>query len=111
MGRAAVPHCATTGLTSLADLFLDAPLVAHDAEDQLQALWRNAQSIKKRPLLGRMLTRFLPLASVPDPMAALFASDERPEPSTYFEATWRVSYLGPVAAGHHWSSQPTPTRR
>jgi hypothetical protein len=76
-----------------ADLFLDAPLVAHDAEDQLQALWPTLVD-QERPLLGRMLTRFLPLASVPDPMAALFASDERPELLTYFEATWRVPIWG-----------------
>jgi hypothetical protein len=77
------------GVDVAADLFLDAPLVAHDAEAQLEALWPLLVN-EDRPLLGRMLTRFLPLASVPDPMTALFASDERPELRTYFEATWRV---------------------
>lgn len=72
-----------------ADLFLEAPLLAHDAEQQLEAMWPTLVS-GDHPLLGRLLKRFLYVATVPDPMTGFFSSPQRPELQTYFEATWRV---------------------
>jgi hypothetical protein len=72
-----------------ADLFLEAPLLTLDAEQRLEGMWSGLVG-EERPLLSRLLTRFLYVASVPDPTTALFASEERPELQTYFETTWRV---------------------
>lgn len=72
-----------------ADLYLDAPLFASDAEAHLEALWPTLVA-DNGALLARMLNRFAHSASVPDPRGALVTMGGDPELQTYMAATWRV---------------------
>lgn len=72
-----------------ADLYLDAPLFASDAEAHIEVLWP-ALVADSGALLARMLNRFGHSASVPDPRGALITMGGDPELQTYMAATWRV---------------------
>lgn len=72
-----------------ADLYLDAPLFASDAEAHIEALWPTLIA-DNGALLARMLNRFAHSASVPDPRGALVAMGGESVLQTYIAATWRV---------------------
>lgn len=72
----------------LALLFLDAPLLAADAEDVLEALWPELV-VDNGMLLNEGLNRFWSIASLPDPRGrALFEGS--PQMLAHWEATARV---------------------
>lgn len=72
----------------LADLFLDAVVFADDAPRLLAALW-DRLAADGGALLRRLLTRFLAVATVPDPLGALIFPDE-PALQARFAARSRV---------------------
>ena len=72
-----------------ADLYLDAPLFAAEAEDHLRALWATLVE-RDRSLLARMLNRFMLSGSVPDPRAALLTEGGDHQLQTMMAATWRL---------------------
>lgn len=72
-----------------ADLYLDAPLFASDAEARIETLWPILIG-DNGAVLARMLTRFAHITSVPDPRGALVTMGGDPELQTYMAATWRV---------------------
>ncbi len=72
----------------LADLFLDAPLFAHDAHQILEELWP-ALVNDEGVLLRRLLRRFLYIATYPDPRGQLIFRDA-PELLTHWSARSRV---------------------
>lgn len=72
-----------------ADLYLDAPLFAADAEAHIDALWPTLIA-DGGTLLARMLNRFSHTASVPDPLGALVVMGGDPNLQTYVAATWRI---------------------
>lgn len=77
-----------TGHRLLADLFLDAVIFADDARRLLGELWDRLVA-DRGALLRRLLTRFLAVATVPDPRATLLFPDE-PELQTYVAARRRI---------------------
>lgn len=72
----------------LADLFLDAPLFAQDAGEQLRALWPVLIE-DDGALLRRLLQRFLYAATIPDPTGALLFAGA-PELEAYWASQTRV---------------------
>jgi hypothetical protein len=72
-----------------ADLYLDAPLFAADAEDHLEALWTTLME-GEQGLLARMLNRFMLSGSVPDPRAALLTQGGDHHLQVLMAATWRL---------------------
>lgn len=72
-----------------ADLYLDAPLFAADAEEHLEALWQ-ALLDGDQALLVRMLTRFMLSGSVPDPRAALLTQGGNHHLQVAMAALWRL---------------------
>lgn len=77
-----------TGHRLLGDLFLDAVLFADDAGDLLELLW-DRLGADDGALLSRLLTRFLAVATVPDPRGALLFGDQ-PGLRIHFDARNRV---------------------
>jgi hypothetical protein len=71
-----------------ADLFLEAPVFAQDAADRLAAVWP-VLAAADQPLIGRLLHRFLFVASIPDPRTSQIA-DSDPELAAYAAALWRI---------------------
>lgn len=72
-----------------ADLYLDAPLFAAEAEDHMQALWATLAE-GDQGLLGRMLNRFMLIGSVPDPRAAVLTEGGDHQMQILMAATWRL---------------------
>jgi hypothetical protein len=77
-----------TGHRLLADLFLDAVVFADDAPSLMAELW-DRLAADRGALLRRLLTRFLAVATVPDPRAALVFPDE-PALQAHFAARSRI---------------------
>ena len=77
-----------TGHRLLADLFLDAVIFADDARRLLGDLWGRLVA-DRGALLRRLLTRFLAVATVPDPRALVLFPDQ-PELQTYVAARRRI---------------------
>ena len=72
-----------------ADLYLDAPLFAADAETHLSELWPALVAEDGR-LLQQMLARFTIQASVVDPRSTLLTQDTDAQFEAMVAATWRV---------------------
>ena len=72
-----------------ADLYLDAPLFAAEAEDHLRTLWETLVGEEHR-LLARMLNRFMLSGSVPDPRAAMITEGGDYQLQMILAATWRL---------------------
>jgi hypothetical protein len=77
-----------SGQQLLADLFLDAPLFAHDTRQVLEELWP-ALVDDKGELLRRLLRRFLYVATYPDPRGQVILHDA-PELLTHWSASTRL---------------------
>jgi hypothetical protein len=74
-----------------ADLYLDAPLFAPNADEFLAALWPTLADDNGR-LLNRFLARFRHVATLPDPRGAQIFPDA-PAIAASFAARWRIPII------------------